>query len=329
MTMRPFASVSLDVDNLWSYLKTHGDPEWETRPTYLPRFVPLALEALAELDLRITFFIVGIDTEREENVEALAAIPQAGHEIGNHSYEHEPWLHRYSRQALAQEIERAEEAILAATGQRPKGFRGPGFSWSPELLSILAARGYDYDASTFPTFLGPLARAYYFWTARLTKSQRQERKALFGTMREGLRPLAPYRWQLEGDQTLLEIPVTTAPLVRTPFHLSYLLYLSRWSEAVAAGYLRSVVALCKATGLSPSFLLHPLDLLGAEDVPALRFFPGMDLSSEHKAHLFRRMLSLLGRHFDVVTMGRHAALANQDGHLRTVVPAPAISPGGP
>ena len=324
MTMRPIASVSLDLDNLWSYLKTHGNPEWEARPTYLPQFVPQALEALAELDLRITFFIVGLDAEREENAEALATISQAGHEIGNHSYEHEPWLHRYSREALAQEIERAEEAILAVTGQRPKGFRGPGFSWSPDLLSILAARGYDYDASTFPTFLGPVARAYYFWTARLSKSQRQDREALFGTMREGLRPLAPYRWQLDGDRTLLEIPVTTAPLVRTPFHLSYLLYLSRWSEALAVGYLRSVLALCKASGLAPSFLLHPLDLLGVEDAPALRFFPGMDLPGGRKARLFRRVLGLLSRHFDIVTMGRHAAIVNSTGHLRTVVPATAI-----
>ncbi len=318
--MRPIASVSLDLDNLWSYLKTHGDPAWEARPTYLPRFIPRALETLAELDLRITFFIVGLDADREENADALATIPLAGHEIGNHSYQHEPWLHRYSRGALTEEIQRAEEAILAATGQHPKGFRGPGFSWSPDLLSILAARGYDYDASTFPTFLGPLARTYYFWTAHLTKSQRQDRKALFGTLREGLRPLAPYRWQLDGDRTLLEIPVTTAPLVRTPFHLSYLLYLSRWSEALAVGYLRSVVALCKATKLAPSFLLHPLDLLGAEDAPELRFFPGMNLSRERKAHLFRRMLGLLSRHFDIVTMGRHAAIANSTGHLRTVVP---------
>ena len=323
MTTRPIASVSLDLDNLWSYLKTHGDPDWEARPTYLPRFVPLALEALDELDLTITVFIVGVDAAQAENADALAAISRAGHEIGNHSYEHEPWLHRYSREELERELAQAEEAIEAATGQRPRGFRGPGFSWSVELLSILEERGYDYDASTFPTFLGPLARAYYFWTARLTKAQREDRHALFGTMREGFRPLAPYHWQLNGGRTLLEIPVTTAPILRTPFHLSYLLYLSRWSEGLAVAYLRSVVTLCRATGLAPSFLLHPLDLLGAEDAPALRFFPGMDLSGERKAQVFSRMLRLLGRHFDIVTMGRHAEVAASSGGLRTVVPATA------
>jgi hypothetical protein len=26
---KPLASLSLDLDNLWSYMKTHGDPGWE------------------------------------------------------------------------------------------------------------------------------------------------------------------------------------------------------------------------------------------------------------------------------------------------------------
>ncbi len=134
---RPLASVSLDVDNLWSYMKTHGDAGWESRPTYLPVFSPIALESLDRLGIKITFFIVGVDAAREENVPALRAFVTAGHEVGNHSYEHEPWLHLYSPEQLEGEIGAAETAILAATGQRPIGFRGPGFSWSPELLRVL------------------------------------------------------------------------------------------------------------------------------------------------------------------------------------------------
>ena len=29
------ASISLDLDNLWSYLKTQGAPGWESFPSYL------------------------------------------------------------------------------------------------------------------------------------------------------------------------------------------------------------------------------------------------------------------------------------------------------
>ena len=93
---RPLASVSLDVDNLWSYMKTHGDAGWESRPTYLPTFSPIVLESLDRLGIKITFFIVGVDAAREENVPALRAFVTAGHEVGNHSYEHEPWLHLYA-----------------------------------------------------------------------------------------------------------------------------------------------------------------------------------------------------------------------------------------
>jgi hypothetical protein len=303
---RPLASVSLDTDNLWSYMKTHGDAGWEARPTYLPLFLPIAVDALARLDLRITFFLVGADCVRDENRASLASLVPAGHEVGNHSFEHEPWLHLYTPDALAREIETAESAIQAATGQLPLGFRGPGFSWCPELLRVLARRGYLYDASTFPTFIGPLARAYYFWTAKLSKDEREQRKELFGHWREGFRPIDPYRWNLGNNLSLLEIPVTTMPLTRAPFHLSYLLYLSRISPAVARAYLRTALLLCRATGTEPSFLLHPLDLLGGDEVPALQFFPGMDINGATKRRLFHEALTLLGEYFELVPMSTHA-----------------------
>ncbi len=181
-------------------MKTHGDAGWESRPTYLPTFSPIVLESLDRLGIKITFFIVGVDAAREENVPALRAFVTAGHEVGNHSYEHEPWLHLYAPGAARERDRRRRAAILAATGQRPLGFRGPGFSWSPELLRVLSRRGYLYDASTFPTFLGPLARAYYFWTAKLSKEEREKRSYLFGSLREGLRPNKPYHWDLDDGQ---------------------------------------------------------------------------------------------------------------------------------
>lgn len=300
------ASVSLDVDNLWSYMKTHGDAGWESRPSYYDVFFPAALEALDALGIKITFFIVGIDAAAEANRTALRSAVDAGHEVGNHSHEHEPWLHRYSREQLTTEIATAEDNIFAATGQRPVGFRGPGFSWSPDLLEVLLDRGYIYDASTLPTYLGPLARAYYFWTAKLTPEQKAERGALFGTVRDGLRPVSPYRWRLPSGRSLLEIPVTTIPVIKTPFHLSYLLYLSRYSNTLMMAYLRTAIASCRLMGVEPSFLLHPLDLLGGDQAPALKFFPGMDLSGRVKARTFHRVLRVLKDHFDLVNMSTHA-----------------------
>lgn len=305
-TRRPIASLSLDVDNLWSYLKIHGDPAWASRPSYLDRFLPHALGALDELGLRITFFIVGRDAAEDANGAALRAIAAAGHEVGNHSFEHEPWLHTYAPEQVRRELGDADEAIRAATGLRPVGFRGPGFSWSADVLRAVDELGYAFDASTFPTFLGPLARAYYFATAKLTPEEREQRKALFGGLAEGLRPLDPYRWSLGGGRSLLEIPVTTMPVARVPFHLSYLVYLSRVSEGLAMAYLRTALAMCRATGTEPSFLLHPLDLVGGDLAPQLRFFPGMDVPSERKTRFFQRVLRALAADFELVPMGEHA-----------------------
>jgi hypothetical protein len=58
-TMETIASLSLDLDNKWSYLKTHGDPGWESFPSYLDILVPRVLDFFKARHLTITFFIVG------------------------------------------------------------------------------------------------------------------------------------------------------------------------------------------------------------------------------------------------------------------------------
>jgi hypothetical protein len=306
MTALPAASVSLDLDNQWSYMKTHGDAGWEGFPSYLDVFVPHALDVLDTLGLRITVFVVGQDAALDRNRPALAEIARRGHEVGNHSFHHEQWMLDQPRDGLRREILEAGAAIEAATGVAPTGYRGPGFCWSPDLLDVLAEAGYLYDASTLPTYVGPLARWYYFRQSRLTEAQRRERKDLFGGFGEGRRPLKPYRWRLDSGRTLIEMPVTTMPVLRTPFHLSYLLHLSRFSTGGMMAYLRAALALCRATGTEPSFLLHPLDLLGPEQAPQLGFFPGMDLGARRKREVFDLVLREIQVRHEVVPLGEHA-----------------------
>lgn len=319
MSERPAAGVSFDLDNLWSYMKTHGDPGWEAFPSYLNRLIPAVLEFLDKRRLRITFFVVGRDADREENAAPLRALVEAGHEVGNHSFDHEPWLHRKPKEEIGKEIARAEEAILRATGQRPRGFRGPGFSWNADLLSILAERGYLFDASTFPTYIGPLGRLYYFARARLTERQKEDRKELFGGLAEGLRPVRPYRWRLAGNQTILEIPVTTMPLLKTPFHLSYLLYLGGISPALMRTYFKAALEMCRLARTGVSFLLHPLDFLAGEDAPELAFFPAMNMGREKKRRLVSEAFDLLADHFSIYSL---------NGYAERCLAAPALSDRG-
>ncbi len=308
---QPIASVSLDLDNVWSYMKTHGDPGWSAFPSYLGEFNRVGLKCLTDEQLRITFFVVGQDAALERNAEALAAIAAAGHEIGNHSFHHEPWLHLRSHAQLAEEIEQAEETIEAATGRRPRGFRGPGFSLSANTLAVLAEVGSGCDATTMPTFIGPLARAYYFSQSKgLTDAEKHQRSQLFGSFGEGFRPLKSYEWNA-GGRGLIEIPVTTMPLVRVPFHQSYLLYLAGVSRSLALRYLSAGLALCRLTRTEPSFLLHPLDFLGGDRVKQLAFFPGMGLPTAFKVDFFHDVMAILTRHFRLVTMEEHAGLARR------------------
>lgn len=304
--MKPLASLSLDLDNQWSYMKTHGDAGWESYPSYFDILVPRVLEFLKARNLTITWFIVGQDAALDKNQKALRAIVDEGHEIGNHSFRHEPWLHLYSESEIEKEFASAEEHIARATGQQPRGFRGPGFSLSSSVLRVLARRGYQYDCSTFPTYLGPLARAYYFMTSKFSPEEREKRKALFGSMRDGVRSLKPYRWRLD-EGALTEIPVTTMPFFKVPIHVSYLLYLSVLSPVLARAYFRVALMLCRLTRTPVSLLLHPLDFLGRDDVPALSFFPGMGLTGEQKLRVVGDALALLTDHYTVVTMRQHAS----------------------
>ena len=300
------ADLSLDLDNKWSYMKTHGNPDWSTFPSYLDEVIPHFLGILDEHDLKITVFIVGQDAVIESNQEALRKIPAAGHEIANHSFNHEPWLQRYTREQLVEELSKTEDALRQISDQRLIGFRGPGYSLSDDVLEVLCERGYEFDGSTLPTYLGPLARAYYFFRSSLSAEQSEDRANLFGSFADGFRRLKPYVWKTAKGE-IIEIPVTTIPIFRAPFHFSYLLFLANYSELLATTYFRFAILMCKLTRTCPSLLMHPLDFLGGDEIEELSFFPGMGLDGAYKRDFCSRMLGIFKHNFDVMPMGKRAA----------------------
>jgi peptidoglycan-N-acetylglucosamine deacetylase len=101
-----------------------------------PEITPRVLALLDEHRARATFFCVG---ERVTRHAALAReIVQRGHAIENHSQRH---LHRFSLlgpRTLADEIARAQQAILTATGEVARFFRAPAGLRNPFLEPVLA-----------------------------------------------------------------------------------------------------------------------------------------------------------------------------------------------
>jgi len=310
MTAKRYMSLSLDLDNKWSYLKTHGDDSWQTYPSYFATAVPRILSFLETYKLRITFFVVGQDAALDKNRQPLLAIVEQGHDIANHSFNHDPWLHLYSKNEIENELIRAEEAIEAATTVKVRGFRGPGFSLSEQTLEVLNERNYQYDATIFPNILNPLARHYFFSKSQLSKEQNQQRKELFGTFKDAFRSIKPFHWELKQGK-LLELPVTTMPFFRVPIHFSYLVYLASFNMALASLYLRTAVYSCQISGTEPSMLFHPLDFLGCDDETDLAFFPGMNLTAERKMESMHQFVSILLQHFTPVAMDNHVLAISQ------------------
>jgi len=300
------ASISLDLDNQWAYMKVHGDEGWDKYPTYFDKFLPHVLEMLKKYNLKITFFIVGRDADDERNSDVISEITKYGHEVGNHSYNHEAAFNYYKKDEILEELERTEEVIERTTGAHPIGFRGPGFSRSKLLFEILNERNYLYDASTLPTWIGPLARIYYFRQSDLTKEEIKTREGLFGSFSDGFKRIKPFIWEFGNNKELLEIPVSTIPIFRVPFHFSYLHYLAKVSVSAMKSYLQTAISLCKLTNTEPSFLLHPLDLIGGDLIPELNFFPGMELSSAYKAELFDIVMEKMTSSFNLVNMSQQA-----------------------
>jgi hypothetical protein len=142
-------------------------------------------------------------------------------------------------------------------------------------------------------------------TANLSDDDMEKRKELFGTFSDGFRPLKPYRLHFDGG-VITEIPVTTMPLIKFPIHVSYLLYLSRFSRPLAKLYFNVALEACRVMGTGISLLLHPLDFLGCDDTAELAFFPGMNMPAARKVGFVDDALQMLEKRFEVVTMQQHA-----------------------
>jgi peptidoglycan/xylan/chitin deacetylase (PgdA/CDA1 family) len=105
---------------------------------------PALFALLERRSLRSTFFIEGWNGVHHPA--AVREITERGHELGMHGWLHETW-HALDPATEAELAQRATDALEAAAGVRPRGFRAPGGRRSAATEGILQRLGYRYDAS--------------------------------------------------------------------------------------------------------------------------------------------------------------------------------------
>ncbi len=108
--------------------------------------VPRLLRILADRNVRATFFIPGFTAERHPAM--VAAVQEAGHEIGHHGYLHEQ-LKGVAEPEERAFMERGLEALQRVAGVRPTGYRAPWWDTTERTLDLVAAYGFTYDTSLF------------------------------------------------------------------------------------------------------------------------------------------------------------------------------------
>lgn len=233
-------SVSVDLDGVECYHRIHAlpAPEDGARFAVLRRCLPRFSELFARHGVRATFFVIGRDLgDDPEGRAALAALADAGHELANHSHTHPYDLVRLPEARVAEEIDRAHDAIAACAGAAPVGFRAPGYEISAPVLRHLLARGYRYDSSVFPSAPYYLAKAAVMGGMRVLG---RRSGSILGRPRVLLAPRTPYRPDADepyrrGGAALVELPVTVTPALRLPVIGTALVTTPEWLRARLVG----------------------------------------------------------------------------------------------
>jgi peptidoglycan-N-acetylglucosamine deacetylase len=103
-----------------------------------PVTTPALLQLLDRHDVRGAFFVTGARADQYGHL--IAAILARGHDIGNHSYSHDPFLMLRRTERLLQEVS-ATQTLLRRSGISPLAFRPPVGIANAKLAHVLREVG--------------------------------------------------------------------------------------------------------------------------------------------------------------------------------------------
>ncbi len=220
--MNRLVAVSVDLDAIRFYRAIHGLGAQESNASseqdpVLGVAVRRLADWAAELDIPLTWFVVGRDLDDERYKDTLDGLCRRGHELGNHSLDHFYDLTRRGRGVIREQVLLATERLSRITGRSQHGFRAPGYTMTDELHSVLRELGVAYDSSVFPCPAYFCAKAVALFGQRLFG---RESHAILDEPRVLSAPMRPYRMgenYLRSGEGILELPIQVTPRLRLPY----------------------------------------------------------------------------------------------------------------
>lgn len=210
-------AISVDLDATRHYCSAHGIATMGPENLIYERALPRLTDWARQRSIPLTWFIVGEDLRVPANAEAVAMLPELGHELGCHSYSHFYDLTRRSFAQMQDEVARGRAAVEEAAATRVTGFRAPGYVVNDTLLDLLREQEFAYDSSVFPC--APYYAIKLAAVARLRARGRTSASIIDAA--EVLRaPTVPYRvgrpYWYRGTG-IWEVPIQVTGRLRLPF----------------------------------------------------------------------------------------------------------------
>lgn len=243
-----------------------------------------------------SIYVIGRDLEQSYIANAVRTWQDRGCEIGNHSWSHQSNLGWLPQPELRQEIEKSHYIIANTTGQAPKGFIAPAWTYSPRTSPILKELGYLYDTSLAPTWLLELSQLQ-LWL----KSPGRRKQIPFVRPDFFHRYLAKshFRTRKFNNNSIIEAPLPNG-LFKTGFwHTLFFLF----PTAIVNQLFHSAISRRDHF----YYLLHPLDLFDPkEDMQGLPQellrVTRLNIPIQQKEDLLRKSMDFMAKECEFVTM---------------------------
>ena len=146
---RCVAMLSFDVDGVSSWLRCNPDfarlPSLMSMAEYGPSVATWRiLDMLDDFDIKASFYVPGYVAETHEDL--VNEIARRGHEVAHHGYMHESPA-SMDPEEEEQVLEKGIAILENLVGEKPRGYRSPGWELSEVSLELLASHGFSYDTS--------------------------------------------------------------------------------------------------------------------------------------------------------------------------------------